>query len=59
MKNKHYKVERVKERELEDFLNDSYREGYELKLMESLGFGPPYLFSVVLEKVLLDMCVDI
>ena len=50
MKNKHYKVERVKERELEDFLNANYRDGYELKLMESLGFGPPYLFSVVLEK---------
>ena len=59
MKNKHYKVERVKERDLEDFLNNNYHEGYELKLMESLGFGPPYLFSVVLEKVLLDMCVDI
>lgn len=50
MKNKHYKVERVKERELEDFLNANYRDGYELKLMESLGFGSCYLFSVVLEK---------
>ena len=50
MKNKHYKVERVKERDLEDFLNNNYREGYELKSMEVLGFVSCYLLCVVLEK---------
>lgn len=49
MKNKHYKFKRVRDIELEDFLNDNYREGYELKLMEILGFCPAF-FYVVLEK---------
>ena len=49
MKNKHYKFERVRDIELEDFLNDNYLEGYELKLMEPLGFSSG-LFYVVLEK---------
>ena len=50
MKNNHYKVARVKDRELEDFLNDNYREGYELKLMEIVDFTTHYRFYVVLEK---------
>ena len=50
MKNKHYKVKRVREIELEDFLNDNYREGYELKLMELLETRSCDFFYVVLEK---------
>lgn len=50
MKNKHYKVKKVKDIELEDFLNDNYHEGYELKFMQVLDTFSCYHFYVVLEK---------
>ena len=50
MKNKHYKVAKVKDRELEDFLNDNYREGYELKFPLILESGYCDTIYVILEK---------